>query len=403
MHCPNCGNQMAEGERLCARCGAEAPAQASGAAPRHAAPQPLAPVPSRKGPGRGAIAGIALAVLALAAACLFVLGGRGGELVPSASAPTEVSDEAREAADDHLRQEYDVTLRFDAPAWEEGSARVRTLVLGHTTAGDEVIRTLYVRPGDVRLDLVPGEYEISVDSPTLLADGSVLGQPDGSLVVTVGPGLADDYDALVDELAQAVDAGEDLPGYDVEVEQAMELAVLGAREVDLGTIDRAVEAAQHDPEGLSEEEVTSLAALARGTYGLVAPDDGREPGEELVEPAEQFLAYWCANYLDSGVGEPTAITEQEWTEALRPLVAEGTELAGQVERPDLVMDWVAAEMVSYQEVLELGPGYVMVRVTIAGTQSSWSNALRYTEDWWVSFDDDGKIVAVDLTGADYSI
>lgn len=403
MQCPNCGNQMAEGERLCARCGAEAPAQASGAAPRHAAPQPSTPDPSRKGLGKGAVVGIVLTILALVAACLFVLGGRGGNLVPPASVPTEASAEARQAADDHLRQGYEVTAHLSASAWEEGSARVRTLVLGRTTAGDEVIRTLYVRPGDVRLDLAPGEYEISVDAPTLLADGSVLGQPDGSLVVTVGPGLVDDYDALVDELAQAVDAGEELPGYDVEVEHVMELAVLGAGEVDQGAIDRAAEAAQHDPEGPSEEEVASLAALAQGTYGLVAPDDGREPREELVEPAEQFLAYWCANYLDSGVGEPTAITEQEWTEALRPLVAEGTELAGQIERPDLVMDWVAAEMVSYQEVLELGPGYVTVRVTIAGTQSSWSNALRYTEDWWVSFDDDGKIVAVDLTGADYSI
>lgn len=155
----------------------------------------------------------------------------------------------------------------------------------------------------------------------------------------------------------------------------------------------------------SEEPHSEDVGAEGGQLGqspdAIALDDGREPGEELVDVAQQVLVYWCGNYLDSGVGEPTEIPDDEWTTTLRGYAAEGGELYDQAGRPEEFRDWVAAEKVSYQEVLELAADHVTVRVTIEGTQSSWNNTVSYTEDWRVSFDDQGKVTSVELVGASY--
>ena len=114
-----------------------------------------------------------------------------------------------------------------------------------------------------------------------------------------------------------------------------------------------------------------------------------------------MLVYWCGNYLDSGVDDPVEVKDAEWAAALAPYAADCSEFQDQLGHPDEYRDWAAAEVVSYQEVLDSGDGSVTVRVTIEGTQSSWDNTISYTEDWRIGFDGDGLVVSVELVGASY--
>lgn len=162
------------------------------------------------------------------------------------------------------------------------------------------------------------------------------------------------------------------------------------------------EAPTEDPTETSEGAPDAPGPEGTAPEGAdIAPGDGREPGEELVETAEQVLVYWCGNYLDSGVSEPTEISDEEWADALRQHAAPGSAFLEQIAHPEENRDWVAAEKVSYQEVLEVAADHVTVRVTIEGTQSSWDNTLSYTEDWQVGFDGEGRVISVELVGASY--
>lgn len=280
MFCRHCGKQLPDDSRFCTQCGREveradedgreAPDEAErtpaadvderaadadeptvhasgpAAAPRETSAEagdgmPTEPPPSPSGatsPGAGPEATVPnysqrpaskfpvkrIVPIALAALVLVIAAGFGISSYLEAEAERAAQAEERAAREAMLSSEHDVLIGIDASGWgtdEEGTP-MPMLVSGSTAAGDAYEEIQMVDSDGVGLELVPGDYELSVEASPICEYGRMYDYPSTTFAIEIPEGLEDGEEVdLTEEVVIELDYPNDLT--EERIEYAREL------------------------------------------------------------------------------------------------------------------------------------------------------------------------------------